>query len=192
MGCFYGWISLCMVSMAKPSSLYKSQQSVRMFFTAHPEGGDEYHDPEWFTEQFAATPSIPVRFYIQTGRIEWLLAPNRRFAAVLADKGYCHSYEELPSGHNWATWEQGLEPGLISLFGSIQKARTNQNRRVRAKQGSHRFCSLLFVALIILSKIEDKPSLVVMSKRWLIYSIDKMLVVVTVFYPGCLPVSVDY
>lgn len=90
-------------------------------FTAHPEGGNEYHDPEWFTEQFAATSSIPVRFYIQTGQIEWLLAPNRRFAAVLADKGYCHIYEELPSGHNWATWEQGLEPGLISLFGGEEK-----------------------------------------------------------------------
>ena len=36
---------------------------------------------------------------------------------TLADKGYPHSYEELPSGHNWATWEQGLEPGLKHLFG---------------------------------------------------------------------------
>lgn len=87
-------------------------------FTAHPEGGDEYHDPEWFTEQFAATPQLPVRFYLQTGQIEWLLAPNRRFAAVLMDKGYRHCYEELPSGHSWATWEQGLVPGLKYLFGN--------------------------------------------------------------------------
>lgn len=86
-------------------------------FTARPGGGDEYHDPEWFTEQFAETPRRPLRFYTQTGQIEWLLAPNRRFAATLADKGYPHSYEELPSGHNWATWEQGLEPGLKYLFG---------------------------------------------------------------------------
>lgn len=90
-------------------------------FTAHPEGGNEYHDPEWLTEQFAATPSLPVCFYLQTGQIEWLLAPNRRFAAVLADKGYFSIYEELPSGHNWATWEQGLEPGLIFLFGQEEK-----------------------------------------------------------------------
>jgi enterochelin esterase-like enzyme len=86
-------------------------------FTARPGGGDEYHDPEWFTEQFAETPRKPLRFYAQTGQIEWLLAPNRRFAAALTDKGYPHSYEELPSGHNWATWEQGLEPGLEYLFG---------------------------------------------------------------------------
>jgi len=91
-------------------------------FTAHPQGGDEYHDPEWFTVQFAATPRQPLRLYMQTGQIERLLAPNRRFAAVLVDKGYAHSYEELPSGHNWATWEQGLEAGLKYLFGEQVKS----------------------------------------------------------------------
>ncbi len=86
-------------------------------FTADPQGGNYYHDPEWLTEQFAETSFRPLRFYMETGLIEWLLAPNRRFAAMLADKKYSHSYQERPSGHNWATWEQGLEPGLIYLFG---------------------------------------------------------------------------
>ena len=86
-------------------------------FTADPQGGDYYHDREWLTAQFVATPRQPLRFYVQTGQIEWLLAPNRRFAAMLADKGYLHSYQELPGGHNWTTWEQGLEPGLVYLFG---------------------------------------------------------------------------
>jgi len=86
-------------------------------FKAHPEGGDEYADPEWFTEQFARTKHLPVRCYLQTGQIEWLLGANRRFAAVLADKNYSHKYDELPSGHGWATWEQGLVPGLEFLFG---------------------------------------------------------------------------
>ena len=97
-------------------------------FTAHPEGGDEYHDPEWFTEQFAATPRQPLRFYLQTGQMEWLLAPNRRFAGVLVDKGYPHNYQELPSGHNWATWEQGLEPGLTFLFGEDVKSSLFYNK----------------------------------------------------------------
>ncbi len=86
-------------------------------FTADPEGNDEYHDPEWLTDQFANASHRPVRFYLETGQLEWLLAPNRRFAAMLADKGYVHDYRERPSGHNWATWEQGLEPGLKYLFG---------------------------------------------------------------------------
>ena len=28
-----------------------------------------------------------------------------------------HSYRERPGGHNWATWEQGLGPGLKYFFG---------------------------------------------------------------------------
>ena len=85
-------------------------------FTAMPGGGDYYHDPEWLTSQFRQTARRSLRLYMETGQIEWLLAPNRRFAAMLADKGYLHSYNERPSGHNWATWEQGLEPGLTYLF----------------------------------------------------------------------------
>jgi enterochelin esterase family protein len=87
-------------------------------FTADLLGGNYYHDREWLTEQFANSSHRPLRFFLQTGQLEWLLAPNRRFAAMLADKGYKHSYQELPGGHNWATWEQGLVPGLIYLFGS--------------------------------------------------------------------------
>ena len=90
-------------------------------FTADPQGGNEYHDPEWLTEQIAQTERRPLRLYLDTGQIEWLLAPNRRFAAMLVDKRYPHSYNERPGGHNWATWEQGLEPGLKYLFGSAAR-----------------------------------------------------------------------
>lgn len=85
--------------------------------TASPTGGDSFRDPEWLTEQYAASERLPLRLYCETGQIEWLLAPNRRFAATLADKGYAHGYLERPSGHNWMTWRQGLEPGLRFLFG---------------------------------------------------------------------------
>ena len=90
-------------------------------FTADPEGGNEYHDPEWLTEQFLRSARRPLRLYVETGQIEWLLAPNRRFAAMLVDKGYPQSYQEMPGGHNWETWEQGLQPGLRYLFGCSQK-----------------------------------------------------------------------
>jgi enterochelin esterase family protein len=86
-------------------------------FTADPKGGDYYHDAEWLTDQLARTELCPVRFYVETGQIEWLLAPNRRFAAMLAEKEYSHRYVEHPGGHCWATWEQGLVPGLCYLFG---------------------------------------------------------------------------
>ena len=84
--------------------------------TASPEGGNSFTDPEWLTEQYWAAEALPLRFYCETGQIEWLLAPNRRFTAMLADKGYRHAYLERPSGHNWMTWRQGLAPALMYLF----------------------------------------------------------------------------
>ncbi len=85
--------------------------------TLEPGGNDSYTAPEWLTQQYAQTERLPLRFYCETGQIEWLLAPNRRFAAMLQDKGYPHAYTERPSGHNWMTWRQGLAPGLRYLFG---------------------------------------------------------------------------
>ncbi len=100
----------------KHSDIFSLVVSQSGCFTADPQGGNYYHDAEWLTAQFSRTERLPVRFYVETGQIEWLLAPNRRFAAVLAEKGYMHRYRECPSGHNWATWEQGLAPALRFLF----------------------------------------------------------------------------
>jgi enterochelin esterase-like enzyme len=93
-------------------------------FTAAPREGrpdaSYYHDPEWLTDLVAREAARPLRLYMDTGQIEWLLPSNRRFAAVLADRQYPHCYREHPSGHNWTTWEQGLEPGLLYLFGDCR------------------------------------------------------------------------
>jgi enterochelin esterase-like enzyme len=90
-------------------------------FTAAPRDGrtdaSYYRDPEWLTELVSREPARPIRMYVDTGQIEWLVGPNRRFAAALADLGCLHWYREHPSGHNWTTWEQGLEEGLAWLFG---------------------------------------------------------------------------
>ena len=100
----------------KHPHLFSKVASQSGCFTAMPGGKDSYHDSEWLTEQMSRSPHQSLRFYVETGQIEWLLAPNRRFAAMLVDKGYIHNYSERPSGHNWATWEQGLVPGLMYLF----------------------------------------------------------------------------
>lgn len=86
--------------------------------TLEPGNPDSYTAPEWLTQQYQQTPKLPLGFYCETGQIEWLLAANRRFAAMLRDKGYTHAYLERPSGHNWMTWRQGLAPGLRFLFGT--------------------------------------------------------------------------
>lgn len=85
---------------------------------AVPGGRDARRDPEWLAERYADAARIPGRIAVQVGRLEWLLAPVRRFAAVLAAREATHEYREYPSGHNWVTWRVGLEAGLVDLYGS--------------------------------------------------------------------------
>lgn len=83
---------------------------------AHPGGMDAYQDKEWLLERFAEAERLP-RVYLEVGLLEWLLGPNRRLAALFADKKVPHAYRERPSGHNWVTWKQALAPGLRYLLG---------------------------------------------------------------------------
>lgn len=85
---------------------------------AVPGGRDARRDPELLSERYAESDRGPERIALQVGRLEWLLAPARRFAAVLAERGTKHEYREYPSGHNWTTWRTGLADGLVDLFGS--------------------------------------------------------------------------
>jgi enterochelin esterase family protein len=111
-GLVSGWLAF------RHPDMFQKVATQSACLTASPTGGDSYADPEWLTEQYLAAETLPLRFYCETGQLEWLLAPNRRFAAMLADKGYPHAYFERPSGHNWMTWRQGLAPALSFLFGS--------------------------------------------------------------------------
>ncbi|KGQ21429.1 alpha/beta fold hydrolase [Thermus filiformis] len=83
---------------------------------AHPGGQDTYRDQEWLLERYREAERLP-RVYLEVGLLEWLLAPTRRFAALLADRKAPHAYRERPSGHNWVTWKQALAPGLRYLLG---------------------------------------------------------------------------
>ena len=116
MGASLGGLVSSWLAFRNPD-LFQKLATQSACLTASPDGGNSFTDPEWLTEQYAQFSTLDLRFYCETGQIEWLLAPNRRFAAMLADKGYRHSYLERPSGHNWMTWRQGLEPALRFLFG---------------------------------------------------------------------------
>jgi enterochelin esterase-like enzyme len=72
---------------------------------------------EWLLSEFQNLEKLNVRFSLECGQIEWLLGTNRRFAAMLFDKGYAHRYLERPSGHNWVTWRDGLVDSLEFMLG---------------------------------------------------------------------------
>lgn len=72
---------------------------------------------EWLREQLQAQPPTTLKISLDTGTLEWLLAPNRRMAAALQDLGVPHQYREYPSGHNWVTWQNALPEALLYMQG---------------------------------------------------------------------------
>jgi enterochelin esterase-like enzyme len=87
-----------------------------------PEGDTE---DEWLTRQFAASPTRPLRFYLEVGLMERGVGPfpsgvctNRHFRTVLEAKGYRVAYAEFNGGHETINWRGTLANGLIALMGT--------------------------------------------------------------------------
>lgn len=71
---------------------------------------------EWLTRQFAASPQLPIRFFLEVGVLEWdLRAPVRHLRDVLSAKGYPVDYEEFHGGHDVACWRGSVADGLIAV-----------------------------------------------------------------------------
>lgn len=58
----------------------------------------------------------PIRFYLDTGRLEPLVAVNRRARLILASKGYPVTYVETDAGHNYTTWRDRLADAFKALW----------------------------------------------------------------------------
>jgi enterochelin esterase family protein len=80
--------------------------------------------PEWALRQFAASPKLPVRFYIDAGLLEnttSILTENRHFRDMLRSRGYEVHYSEFNGGHEYRNWRGTLADGLIALHGQRAK-----------------------------------------------------------------------
>jgi enterochelin esterase-like enzyme len=63
------------------------------------------------------SPRVPVKFYMEVGRFDGLLAINREFRDVLVLKGYPVTYHEFDGSHDYFYWRGSLADGLIALLG---------------------------------------------------------------------------
>lgn len=66
----------------------------------------------------AKTPYI----YLTAGEQEPLLDPNRRFEALLKQRGFAHEFHTKPGGHDWSEWDAQI-PGCFESL--LLKPRAN-------------------------------------------------------------------
>ncbi len=62
-------------------------------------------------------PKPDARLWLDCGAMDFLLAPNRKMAALLAEKCYDFTYRENGGAHNYTTWRDACVEGLETLFG---------------------------------------------------------------------------
>lgn len=112
-----GLISL--YTAAKHPELYSKVVSHSGAYIAHPDSSERNTRTagEWLLHQLQLTPPKHLRIAMDCGSIEWLLAPNRRMAALMYDLGIAHQYQEFQSGHNWVSWRNALPDALLFLLG---------------------------------------------------------------------------
>mgnify|MGYP000035340274 CR=1 FL=1 len=62
-------------------------------------------------------PKPNVKLWLDCGSMDFLLASNRKMAALLAEKRYDFTYRENGGAHNYTTWRDACVEGLERLFG---------------------------------------------------------------------------
>ncbi|MFS8934279.1 enterochelin esterase domain-containing protein [Cupriavidus taiwanensis] len=83
--------------------------------------------PQWLIREYAASPRLPLRFYLEAGRFEEgrgavnILTTTRHMRDVLAAKGYPVVHAEHASGHDYLQWRGTLACGLIALLGRPER-----------------------------------------------------------------------
>jgi len=64
----------------------------------------------------SADPARTPYIYLTAGETEPLLAPNRRFAALLKSRGFAYEFHTKPGGHDWGEWDAQIPGCFERLF----------------------------------------------------------------------------
>jgi enterochelin esterase-like enzyme len=62
-------------------------------------------------------PPRPLNLWMNVGRYEWLLEPNRHMREALTARGYSFTYREYSGGHNYTCWRDELPLALEAVYG---------------------------------------------------------------------------
>jgi enterochelin esterase family protein len=130
-GSSYGGLAAAFAAYARPDVFGRvlSQSGSYWWKPNFASGESSDEEWEWLTRKFVAAERLPVRFYLDVGRLEArgqasspnMLIANRHMRDVLLAKGYLVHYAEFSGGHDYACWRGTLADGLIALFTSSDR-----------------------------------------------------------------------
>jgi enterochelin esterase family protein len=121
-GSSFGGLAAAFAGLRHPQA-FGAVLALSSSFHWKPDADGEY---EWLARQFAASPRLPVRFYLAVGNLEDInlvmkgpdfIQSSRHMRDVLQAKGYTVSYAEFSGGHDPINWRYSLADGLIALAG---------------------------------------------------------------------------
>lgn len=124
-GSSYGGLAATFAGLRAPET-FGNVLSQSGSFWWKPEGDAEH---EWLARQFVASPTLPLRFYLDVGLYERGSTPddgpsqvvvNRHMRDVLRAKEYEVHYAEFQGGHDYICWRGTIVDGLLALVGKNQ------------------------------------------------------------------------
>jgi len=92
-------------------------QSGTFLYDPEQDLADPWQGGEWFLTQVGATVWRPLRWYLDCGSLEWLIASNRRLVTVLREQRYEVQLTVRNAGHNWVNWRNGLASAFRFALG---------------------------------------------------------------------------
>jgi S-formylglutathione hydrolase len=123
---FVGAISPAVDVPSRNFSWRRWSQSMRFRAIFGPVGSDTRVRSDPFvlvkTADTAKTPYL----YITAGDQEALLAPIRRFVALLKQRDYAHEFHSKPGGHDWTEWDSQIPGCFESLLAHVPHGRAAQ------------------------------------------------------------------
>lgn len=117
MGASLGGLVSTTLALTRPD-LFRTVIAQSGAFLGAPHDKDFYRsETSWVLQRLEQGVAREVRFYTETGTIEWLTDINRQVRDVLSARGYTHAYDERNAGHNWLNWRNGLSKALRFALG---------------------------------------------------------------------------
>ncbi len=107
-------------SMGGLMSLFTAMRAPHVFGTAISHAGafELYASRPFIFDLAALVPKKTTRVWLDVGRMDWLLQPNRRMRKWLKENGYPFEYREYYAYHNWPAWRNVLPEALTWALGS--------------------------------------------------------------------------